>query len=41
MRLYVALRIPALTAHDELIVPVDMVKAVYEVRDTTALQDVE
>ena len=40
MRLYVALGISGLTAPEELVVPVDMVEAVYEIRDTTAFQDV-
>ena len=31
--------VPALTVHDEFIVPVDMVEAVHEVRYTTAFTD--
>ena len=31
--------VPALTVHDEFVVPVDMVEAVHEVRYTTAFTD--
>jgi hypothetical protein len=39
-RLLRRMDVPALTVHDEFIVPVDMVGAVHEVRYTTAFQDV-
>jgi len=39
-RLLARMDVPALTVHDEFIVPVDMVQAVHEVRYTTAFQDV-
>ena len=35
-RLLARMDVPALTVHDEFIVPVDMVEAVYEVRYTEA-----
>ena len=39
-RLLARMEVPALTVHDEFIVPVDMVGAVHEVRYTTAFQNV-
>ena len=38
-RLLARMDVPALTVHDELIVPVDMVEALHEVRHTTAFTD--
>lgn len=38
-RLLARMDVPALTVHDEFIVPVDMVEAVHEVRYTTAFTD--
>ena len=38
-KLLARMDVPALTVHDEFIVPVDMIEAVHEVRYTTAFTD--